>query len=399
MAPPSAQAKKTQTLRRYGEHGLCLNTRTDVTGVMYSDCFFVEDRFMVEPSPEGGVILTAKFEMRFVKKTMLKGIMETTSRGEYTDFYKGFANMAVEAIESEKDKSEDPKIDELLVAWRKFRNSSEPSFKETSLEGAPLSCSIDEFYNYFLKDNAEYSMEFYQREACGDTDIETSEWENSEDPFMQTRTMKYLHPVNAPMAPPLAPSSKRQELRRFGDHGIYLDTKTRVNGVPMADYFFVEDRLIVEPNPEGGVILKSKFEMRFVKKTMLKQLIENITKGESIEWCKKYAEMARKAVGEMSAKKGSVDEVPQIVRSSRAIPIEFSSPPPPVSQKPPRMHFLTCLVFILSISTFFLSYQVHLMNQSMVRMEMRLENLLETQSKTFCVDTNISPVEKRSKKK
>jgi len=134
MAPPSAQAKKTQTLRRYGEHGLCLNTRTDVTGVMYSDCFFVEDRFMVEPSPEGGVILTAKFEMRFVKKTMLKGIMETTSRGEYTDFYKGFANMAVEAIESEKDKSEDPKIDELLVAWRKFRNSSEPSFKETSLE-------------------------------------------------------------------------------------------------------------------------------------------------------------------------------------------------------------------------------------------------------------------------
>eukprot|EP00957_Ditylum_brightwellii_P193178 14709156-Ditylum_brightwellii.AAC.1 len=38
----------------------------------------------------------------------------------------------------------------------------------------------------------------------------------------------------------------------------------------------------------------------------------------------------------MSAKKGSVDEVPQIVRSSRAIPIEFSSPPPPVSQKPPR---------------------------------------------------------------
>jgi hypothetical protein len=85
MAPPMARARKEQTYRQYGEHGMVLETKTYVSDVPMTDCFYVADRIRVEPVG-ANVTITMSFDIRFVKSTMFKSIISRTTRGEFEKF-------------------------------------------------------------------------------------------------------------------------------------------------------------------------------------------------------------------------------------------------------------------------------------------------------------------------
>ena len=59
-----------------------------------ADCFVVEDRLWVHESDDGkGCIVAVTFQIRFVKGTMFRRIIESTTRKEYECFWNQFADI------------------------------------------------------------------------------------------------------------------------------------------------------------------------------------------------------------------------------------------------------------------------------------------------------------------
>ena len=67
MAPPTAKARKQQVLHKFGDAGLCVETCTVVEEVPMADCFVVEDRLWVHKDGNEGCVLSATFQIRFIK--------------------------------------------------------------------------------------------------------------------------------------------------------------------------------------------------------------------------------------------------------------------------------------------------------------------------------------------
>jgi hypothetical protein len=129
--------------------------------------------------------------------------------------------------------------------------------------------SVSEFYNHVLADNADNSFEKVM-EDIGELDIYTSPWD-LQSTFTalesMSRTIRYTHPVNAPMAPQTAKARKQQVLHKFGNAGLCVETCTIVEEVPMADCFVVEDRVWVHGAKDGseGCSVSVTFRIRFIK--------------------------------------------------------------------------------------------------------------------------------------
>ena len=131
----------------------------------------------------------------------------------------------------------------------------------------------------------------------GDEDIQCSEWKAAEDGVSKCRNIEYTHPVNAPMAPPMARARKEQAYRQYGEHGLVLETKTFVSDVPMTDCFYVADIIRVEPIGDK-VSISMHFDIRFVKSTMFKSIISRTTKSEFQNFMKRLANFMAKNLGE-----------------------------------------------------------------------------------------------------
>ena len=174
--------------------------------------------------------------------------------------------------------------------WNTFCEvKKQNNFAEVAVDDISLSLTLDEFYDLVLKDDASNSIgKFMTRN--GDFDVETTQWEPVDGKPM-TRTIHYTHPVNVPMAPPTAKAFKTQYLHRFGLFGLCLESSTIVEDVPMTDCFVVDDRLWVQQNETGGCTVRVTFQIRFVKTTMFRRIIENATRSEFEKWWRLFGEM------------------------------------------------------------------------------------------------------------
>ena len=120
-------------------------------------------------------------------------------------------------------------------------------------------------------------------QSSGDDVLQVTEWKRDEN-GVYSRILEYNHPVNAPLAPPMAKARKEQRYRKYGETGLSIETDTFVQDVPMADCFYVTDRVLVEPNGSGTVMVVAEFDIRFIKSTMFRSLISNTTKSEFLKW-------------------------------------------------------------------------------------------------------------------
>ncbi len=176
----------------------------------------------------------------------------------------------------------------------------EASFAETAVEKHELSCSLDTFMELFVGDDAKYSLPTFMKES-GDEEIHCSLWTAvGDDGVMKSRTIEYTHPINAPMAPPMARARKEQSYKKFADNGIVLETKTYVSDVPMTDCFYVADQILVEPVDDRTVNITMSFELEFVKSTMFKAIIMRTTKGEFESFMQRLANFMSKSLGQVA---------------------------------------------------------------------------------------------------
>ena len=89
---------KEQCLRRYGNFGICIVSLTRVSGVPNGDSFCVEEQWMLERMNNMFVSLGVRYQMRFIKSTMIKKIIERSSRSETNAWYRGYLRMIQEAL-------------------------------------------------------------------------------------------------------------------------------------------------------------------------------------------------------------------------------------------------------------------------------------------------------------
>ena len=77
--------------------------------------------------------------------------------------------------------------------------------------------------------------------------------------------------------------------------------------MPCADCFSVDDLCAVIVKPDGKLEIELSFEVKFIKSTMLKYMIESNTNTEMKKWLEKFAaNMAAKASGVSNIVKGEV---------------------------------------------------------------------------------------------
>jgi VAD1 Analog of StAR-related lipid transfer domain len=100
MAPPTARARKEQTCRKYGDHGLIFETRTFVSDVPMTDCFYVADAVVVEARREGKnvVSLNMHFDIRFVKSTMFQSLIARTARNEFEKYFQTMESFMAKSL-------------------------------------------------------------------------------------------------------------------------------------------------------------------------------------------------------------------------------------------------------------------------------------------------------------
>ena len=82
---------------------------------------------------------------------------------------------------------------------------------------------MDTFFEKFLSDSTPTNLGAHQ-EMTGDSEVSISPWKQTDD-GQKKRTINYVHPINAPMAPPQAEASKYQTLQIYGKYGLCLRSK------------------------------------------------------------------------------------------------------------------------------------------------------------------------------
>ena len=189
---------------------------------------------------------------------------------------------------------------DVRLSWDSFCSEKKGNkFNGLGLESIPLPVSVDDFYKQVLDDNADHSIDKFMRDI-GELEVESTSWQPSvpTPTAPANRTITYIHPINAPMAPPTAAARKEQVLQKFGNVGLCLETSTFVENVPMADCFVVRDRLWVNENSEeGGCIVSITFQIDFIKGTMFRRIIENTTRGEYQKYWTQFWDMIKSNLG------------------------------------------------------------------------------------------------------
>lgn len=129
---------------------------------------------------------------------------------------------------------------------------SKTRLKLPVISNGSLDVQLDEFLQLFVYENAPFSYQKYH-EMVKDNNLVVSLWEdvtnsceeeNSSKFVNKSREIKFFKPVNLPG---LASTRglKVQRFLRFGDYGAIVVSSTRLEDVPAADTFSVDDVLAV----------------------------------------------------------------------------------------------------------------------------------------------------------
>jgi hypothetical protein len=177
----------------------------------------------------------------------------------------------------------------LLEGWKKEKLAQKSSFKQRAVDDFKLNCSLSDFFDRFLADDAPHSLASYQENVIGDTQVKATNWILADNECM-TRTISFCHPIgnNFGIGPSSTMATRKQILHRYGDFGLSLATTTNVIGIPASDAFHVADQWLVEQISSDQISFTALHGIIFKKRTVFKRLIETSTTSEIQKWYKGY---------------------------------------------------------------------------------------------------------------
>jgi hypothetical protein len=107
------------------------------------------------------------------------------------------------------------------------------------------------------------------------------------------RAMKFMKVCNLPGLKQTR-GTKSQTLHRCGSAGFVIYTTTKLDDVPFADVFTVDDCFIVRAAGPHQVSVEASMEVKYVKSSMMKTFIDGSTNKEVVAWCKDFLVELRK---------------------------------------------------------------------------------------------------------
>ncbi|KAL7567041.1 hypothetical protein ACA910_019964 [Epithemia clementina (nom. ined.)] len=184
------------------------------------------------------------------------------------------------------------------AVWARLK-TSKSQLQDVGLESLTLSCSIDEYYQAFLAEGAQYALDYYQREYIKDKEVEMTGWDVCAEGDFR-RTINFTHPIKNSMGigPSCARTCRQQRLRKFPGLGMVLENRTYVEGIPGADCFYVQDMWLLEAanDKKRQVQLSVNFDVKFKKRSIFRSIIQKSVRKETKEWIAGYVDMVQGAL-------------------------------------------------------------------------------------------------------
>lgn len=305
---------------------------------------------------------------------------DTEASSEATD--EDESNLSTGLVSATSDDCEDEiemSADELARMWSAICDEKDMKYTQNVAMKMRLNIGLNDFHDKFLRDDAVASL-VKHHEASGDLDSKTTKWcrTNTNTPMLaRKRFLTYSHPINIPLsiAPPAGAATKTQIMRRF-PNGICVDTETWISDIPLADCFYVADRLLVESIPAsegGGVWLTVQFGNVFVKRTMFKSIIASTSIRDVTAFHKGYIDLIMETIG--------IDNVTPLL--SIGVPIgvpgekEEANKTVTGGREKKRLDWNVCLIIILAFisigNQYMMSKELQEANEKLSRIEMILE--------------------------
>jgi hypothetical protein len=124
LGPSKAQTTREQVCTRVSSLGIVLDMKTKFEKVPYSDCFIVEEGWMIESCGDGSgnsgdnsgcVKLSIRLNINFVKKTLMKKIIYNQTKEEVKDWFKSYLQYLLKSREGGVDLRTEDRNDVLVV--------------------------------------------------------------------------------------------------------------------------------------------------------------------------------------------------------------------------------------------------------------------------------------------
>ncbi|KAK9823329.1 hypothetical protein WJX72_001963 [[Myrmecia] bisecta] len=139
-----------------------------------------------------------------------------------------------------------------------------------------LDCSVVEFCQRFLADQAQFFIDFH--ESRGDKKVQFSEW-RQHAPLGRVRDLQFIAPIKAVIGPSQTHCHQTQRYHLYAGEQLVFETSQVMTDIPYGDHFTVEARWDVtnlptapEAHPQVGV--KSYVAIPFTKNTVWRRAIE-----------------------------------------------------------------------------------------------------------------------------
>jgi len=111
-------------------------------------------------------------------------------------------------------------------------------------------------------------------------------------------------------------------LRLFIIIPLFVETCTVVQEVPMADCFVVDDRIWVCEADGGGCTVAVTFNIRFIKSTIFRRIIENQTRKEYESFWNQFGDMIQSLKSSLAPEEYELEEVALELEEATAMMID-----------------------------------------------------------------------------
>mmetsp|Transcript_16854 Transcript_16854/g.31917 ORF Transcript_16854/g.31917 Transcript_16854/m.31917 type:complete len:582 (-) Transcript_16854:75-1820(-) len=105
MGPKVVPLERKQTLRRFSNFGIVLNTILNMEGVPYGDMFEMQDEWIIESCNQGEIAISVRFRIHFIKRpmAMVRKVIRDQSRKEINSWFKMYMEMLQETLGGEME--------------------------------------------------------------------------------------------------------------------------------------------------------------------------------------------------------------------------------------------------------------------------------------------------------
>ena len=156
--------------------------------------------------------------------------------------------------------------------------------------------------------------------------MDLSAWKTEGDAARSSRAMKFMKVCNLPGLKQTR-ATKSQKWCRCGGAGSVIYTSTKLDDVPFATVFVVDDCISVKAVDGNHVSLTHTMEVKFVQSTMMKGFIEQSTNKEVVAWCKDYLAALRQHAPTRTGAPSTANGAPAAVEPAAVEPEVLNTGP------------------------------------------------------------------------